>query len=74
MSTPNDGGPAFPLAHHCDSTTGTIHTTAKGMSLRNWFAGRALPAVIKRANGTALIVKETFEIADAMVAASKRKP
>jgi hypothetical protein len=40
MSTPNDGGPAFP----CPDTyhpSGQIQYGPTGMSLRDWFAGQA---------------------------------
>ena len=39
MNTPQDGGPAFPYWNYAENTTG-------GMSLRDWFAGMALPKVI----------------------------
>lgn len=45
MSTPiEDGGPAFPI-HSSDMFGGPI-TLKDGMSLRDWFAGQALPAVV----------------------------
>lgn len=37
MSTPNDGGPAFPVPVHT-ATDGRTHDG--GMSLRDWFAGQ----------------------------------
>jgi hypothetical protein len=48
-----DGGPAFPIAAQ-QGVVGaagsanymTIHPGSIGMSLRDWFAGKAMPAVI----------------------------
>lgn len=40
MTTPNDGGNAFP-ANYDDKTTGF-----GGMSLRDWFAGQAMAAMV----------------------------
>lgn len=37
MSTKNDGGPAFPTAEWAGGN---------GMSLRDWFAGQALPTIV----------------------------
>lgn len=41
MPKTNDGGPAFPRVQ-----TGAVVATDTGMSLRDWFAGQALAAVI----------------------------
>lgn len=41
MSTPNDGGPAFPRMSHTDCYN-YRHPANDGMSLRDWFAGQAL--------------------------------
>lgn len=46
MSTINDGGPAFPVFPE----TGNAHAAAfRGMSLRDHFAGLAMPAVYAQA-------------------------
>ena len=42
MSDPDDGGPAFP--HSSNPMRGDL--TEWGMTLRDWFAGQALPACI----------------------------
>lgn len=62
------GGPAFPVGFTC---------THAGMTLRDYFAARALPAVITAAvqNGHTdqeSIVAEAYELADAMLEARKR--
>jgi hypothetical protein len=44
MSTPNDGGPAFP--HHETTSTGESFNEHHGMTLRDWFAGQALQAMV----------------------------
>ena len=41
MSKPDDGGSAFPFA---EATTD--FSVSPGMTLRDWFAGQALPACI----------------------------
>lgn len=41
MSKIETGGPAFP----CDPTT---YTEAKGMTLRDYFATKAMPAIIEK--------------------------
>ena len=46
MNTPiNDGGPAFPVpdSHHAN---GQVQYGANGMTLRDWFAGQALGAML----------------------------
>jgi hypothetical protein len=69
-----DGGPAFPI-----ETTATPY--APGMSLRDWFAGQALSAILSRSDivGTEaglhhvrIAVSElAFAYADAMLALRK---
>ena len=73
-----DGGSAFPVfeAKRCDAD---YDMTEPGMSLRDWFAGQALNAVITRPNSiedfeeipeyVTAFVKAAYEIADAMIAA-----
>lgn len=89
----NNGGPAFP-APVCNapmvaggSATGgasssghPLYFTQSGMSLRDWFAGQALPSVMaavcdgshvsKRDEEAApqLIARTSYELADAMLA------
>ena len=72
MSTINDGGPAFPLAEH-----GNCVSASEGMSLRDYFAAMALPALYSRhevENGFAYLAEDAYDIADAMLAARKSNP
>lgn len=68
----NDGGPAFPTPEP------ESDYPLPGMSLRDWFAGQALPAIMAMAaemakNGKPLpltyIADQAFEHADAMLKA-----
>ena len=73
---PNNGGPAFP---HPGLADPTFHARGdvSGMTLRDWFAGQALPGLIAgyaTAYGTpthhrAEMVAEAYGFADAMLAA-----
>ena len=70
MSTPHDdGGPAFP--NYDPDTT--------GMSLRDWFAGQAMPQLLIAAinadagPGKKQIATTAYEMADAMLDARKEK-
>jgi hypothetical protein len=54
MSSINDGGPAFPVADYDHQTfsPGTVDEERRllsGMSLRDYFAAKALPAVYEQA-------------------------
>lgn len=42
MSTPPDGGPAFPTRYPANDPRSSGFFTEEGMSLRDWFAGQAL--------------------------------
>ena len=74
MTTPqNDGGQAFPMHERDDAL--------RGMSLRDWFAGQALPAIISESmvrlfqqgatseNVATTLADSSYQIADAMLAA-----
>ena len=66
MSAADDGGPAFPNAGTSDSEL----YAAYGMSLRDWFAGRALAALITDLPGQGdaeSFAREAYEYADAML-------
>ena len=75
MSTKNDGGPAFPaieIQEYGSMASEEIHT---GMSLRQYYAGKALQGVIvaimsqenhRWSSGD--FASEAVEIADAMLA------
>lgn len=69
----SDGGPAFP--EPIGDTSGRQYAPALGMSLRDYFAAQALPAVISArvAAGDDIlqesIAEECYELADAMLEA-----
>lgn len=44
MSTKNDGGPVFPVNEKC--ADGAHHQTIMGMTLRDWFAAKALMGLL----------------------------
>jgi len=70
-NTIKDGGPAYPIPN--------LESDAdfNGMSLRDWFAGQALPAVYASCTESRppneseawceMVARETFEMADAML-------
>jgi len=57
----NDGGPAFPRSatDHCHSQ--------EGMTLRDYFAGKAIEALIVRGWGLENASGKAYEIANAMI-------
>jgi hypothetical protein len=76
-TTPNDGGPAFPLA-----TSSGSNTSVNGMTLRDWFAGQAMRGLLgtdptksnfwdypKGAKVEDWLSRNAYQIADAMIAA-----
>lgn len=77
MSERDDGGPAFPTMTDGGYARG-------GMSLRDWFAGQALPAVLMDTAQvkavadrmgiclTDAIAEVSYEVADAMLAERKK--
>ena len=71
MNTPNDGGPAFPF--HIQHPNGD-EWKETGMTLRDWFAGKALQGLLIRgALGThaipaVLYAFDAYALADAMLA------
>jgi hypothetical protein len=67
MTGPNDGGAAFPVSNGRD--------TEHGMTLRDWFAGHALAGFIEaleKPESAALLAKESYIVADAMISARKQ--
>lgn len=46
MSKSNDGGPAFPYVAEGGQNNGCSPELEHGMSLRDWFAGQAMAAII----------------------------
>ena len=70
MSTPNNGGPAFPSV----ARDGNWQPHCDGMSLRDWFAGQFLATVEIMGMADANEVARTcYKMADAMLAAREAK-
>ena len=69
--SPKDGGQAFPMPQAETSQGG--HWEENGMSLRDWFAGQALAALIahyeEQDGGMDDIPASAFQYADAMLIA-----
>jgi hypothetical protein len=70
MSTPNDGGPAFPTA---DANYETKYAGA-GLSVRDYFAAKAMQGLLasnapmtSAVKGTALVSQAAYLMADAML-------
>lgn len=85
MSTEiNDGGPAFPIplevVNRSELYGGYIEQVEShgGMSLRDYFAARAMAAIYQRATGECLSLEllssSAYEIADAMLIAREEQP
>lgn len=89
MSQQDDGGPAFPVSEVFDERRGElIQYGSPGMSLRDHFAGLALPAVYAAAmddakHGSGLfshpdwrvgLALDAYAMADAMLIARSRIP
>jgi hypothetical protein len=66
--TRNTGGPAFPLHNHGAQTLG-LHVS--GMTLRDYFAAKAMHAVMVGSKGhtPAYICQEAYHMADVMLKA-----
>jgi len=71
MNEQNNGGPAFP------APAGVSHITEQGMTLRDYFAAKALTGILS-ANGDAngyleyeenMVAKNAYKLADAMLKA-----
>ena len=73
MSEPiNDGGPAFPMQGDPDDR----YVGYLGMSLRDWFAGKALSGILSDntvRDDPASFADIAYDMADAMIAARKSK-
>ena len=83
MTTKNTGGPAFPLPVADQECCGRFESGYGGMSLRDWFAAKAMQGLLAHAtryrprqqdqhlHWHAAISKEAYELADAMLKASE---
>lgn len=74
MSTPNNGGPAFPEPFLPVGFEGFSLKVHSGMSLRDWFAGQFLTTIeiTGMADGEE-IATACYKMADAMLAAREAK-
>jgi len=79
MSATNNGGPAFALSHPYYGP-GIRVNVREGMSLRDWFAGRALQGILAQPLDSScsfnpkLCAESSYEYADAMLTARKEQP
>lgn len=83
MSTKKDGGPAFPVETYGDGTgmqTGPVSGWETGMSLRDYFAAQAMPALVAKMNISGdgispviarMVMTDAYIVADAMLEARK---
>lgn len=73
MSDKDDGGGAFPSAWGTLSEGGFQVVTEGGLSVRDWFAGKAMLNTTIPTSGELKLVlaREAFAMADAMVEARK---
>ena len=74
MSTINDGGPAFPATQDNGANQGGV----SGMSLRDYFAAKAMQAVmstpmIAPVGGSDPVANLAYSMADAMLKAREQK-
>lgn len=70
MNNTNNGGQAFPCLER--GGNGLLELTDGGMTLRDWFAGKAMQGMIllQSYRGTAAdMAKESYVMADAMLKA-----
>jgi hypothetical protein len=70
MGEINHGGPAFPKTgnYSTDQQADYDSVDQSGMTLRQWYAGQALPELIRQCGMKNEAVKEAFWFADAMIA------
>jgi hypothetical protein len=71
----DDGGPAFPvrtgLSKH--PVMGHVFDGTDGMSLRDYFAGQALPSLTENDRDPQVVAEEAYDYADAMIAERERR-
>lgn len=74
MGNINDGGPAFP------NDAAALRKKQEGMSLRDYFAAKAMQGLLAQSLGTALEsapilgAQYAYRVADAMLAAREKQP
>jgi hypothetical protein len=69
MSNTNTGGPAFPRPAVFTAVHGLVSVEQDGMTLRDYFAAKAIPFIQWNKDNTELCAKRCYEIADAMLKA-----
>ncbi|HGY1126404.1 TPA: hypothetical protein ACNVTV_005091 [Citrobacter freundii] len=69
MSKQNNGGPAFPYSARLVAPDTYEHLTNGGMTLRDYFAAKALQAIADPCHSPELFANHAYEIADAMLRA-----
>lgn len=69
MSKQNNGGPAFPYSARLVAPDTYEHLTNGGMTLRDYFAAKALQAIADPCHSPELFANRAYEIADAMIRA-----
>lgn len=69
MSKQNNGGPAFPYSARLLAPDTYEHLTNGGMTLRDYFAAKALQAIADPCHSPELFANRAYEIADAMLRA-----
>ncbi len=84
MSAINDGGPAFPCPVEFDPNGQLVSHGSFGMTLRDWFAGKALAGwLASYDSGFAhpvstetekLVAEQSYKMADAMLKAREVEP
>lgn len=77
MSTPNDGGPAFPVEHNTIHNGKQITFPSNGMTLRDYFAGQALAGMLADSERSGTLEEYTryaYDFADAMLKAREVQP
>jgi len=79
MSEKKDGGSAFPVAEHFgqEDEHGYMDCSSRGMSLRDWLAGLAMPAYIQRvfdkhpemsfADKAKIVAQNSYALADELI-------
>jgi hypothetical protein len=76
----NDGGPAFPCVYYSEpiGSIGPQLTVKGGISMRDYFAGKALQGLMSKVKPEAhwedYRAKWSYEAADAMLKAREAKP
>lgn len=69
MSNINTGGPAFPRTGRANSVGLVAEDPQKGMTLRDYFAAKALPAMLEVCSTNQRAAEEAYAVADAMLKA-----